>query len=111
LNYTKKRILENNNIRIPCNPPRISEIEEAIKKLKKNKAPGEDGIPAELLQAKSRLSAEILHRPINTIWEEERVPESWKKGIIIKLPKKGDPTDCNNWRGITLLNTIYKLIA
>ena len=34
-----------------------------------------------------------------------------KQGLIIKLPKKGDLTECSNWRGITLLNTIGKILA
>lgn len=31
-----------------------------------------------------------------------------EKGIIIKLPKIRDKTECNNWRGITPLPTISK---
>ena len=37
--------------------------------------------------------------------------QSWTKGLIVKLPKKGDLRDCGNWRGITLLNTIYKIVT
>ena len=37
--------------------------------------------------------------------------QSWTKGLIVKLPKNGDLRDCGNWRGITLLNTIYKIVA
>jgi len=28
----------------------------------------------------------------------ENVPEEWRQGIIVKLPKKGDISNCNNWR-------------
>jgi hypothetical protein len=38
------------------------------------------------------------------------LPNEWKKGIIIKLPKKGDLTNCNNWRGITLLSSSSKIL-
>ena len=31
------------------------------------------------------------------------------KRIIIKLPKKGDLSDCNNWRGVTLLSVPSKI--
>ncbi|KAM8714989.1 hypothetical protein ACLKA7_002093 [Drosophila subpalustris] len=55
--------------------------------------------------------AETLLPHINRIWELKVIPDAWKRGIIIKLPKKGDLSDCNNWRGITLLNTIYKILA
>jgi sorting nexin-29 len=38
-------------------------------------------------------------------------PNDWKQGLVIKLPKNGDLTECRNWRGITLLNTIGKILA
>jgi len=37
------------------------------------------------------------------IWHAEEIPEEWREGIIIPLPKKGCLSDCNNWRGIILL--------
>ena len=33
----------------------------------------------------------------------------WKKGLIVKMFKKGDLSDCNNWRGVTLLPVISKI--
>ncbi|XP_070134417.1 uncharacterized protein [Drosophila bipectinata] len=106
-----RSIVPSNNLRISPTAPSIREIKDAIRKLKRNKAAGDDGIPAELLQINTQLMAETLHPHFNNIWESERIPTSWKKGIIIKLPKKGDLSDCNNWRGITLLNTSYKINA
>ncbi|VDP52803.1 unnamed protein product, partial [Schistosoma curassoni] len=38
------------------------------------------------------------------IWDEEQVPKDWKEGPLIKIPKKGDPSKCDNYRGITLLS-------
>jgi len=46
----------------------------------------------------------------NSIWREQEVPDDWKKGIV-KLPKKGNLSDCNNWRGITLLSTPGKVLT
>ena len=31
-------------------------------------------------------------------------PADWQKGVIVKLPKKGNLEVCYNWRGITLLS-------
>ena len=45
------------------------------------------------------------------IWESEQVPEDWKMGTIIPLPKKGDLTNCSNWRGITLLSLSSKVLC
>ncbi|KAJ8020351.1 hypothetical protein HOLleu_39922 [Holothuria leucospilota] len=46
-------------------------------------------------------SADRLLLLFNQIWDDEAISHVWKNGIIIKLPKKGDLKDCNNWRGIT----------
>ncbi|CAF1405586.1 unnamed protein product [Adineta ricciae] len=35
----------------------------------------------------------------------------WKQGIIVKIPKKGNIADCNNWRGITLLSIPGKIFT
>ena len=45
------------------------------------------------------------------IWEEEQVPDDWTKGILVKLPKKGDRSICGNWRGIMLLSIPSKLLC
>jgi hypothetical protein len=46
---------------------------------------------------------ELTHL-FNLIWEKEEVPVDWGQGVIVTLPKKGSLSDCNNWRGITLLS-------
>ena len=45
------------------------------------------------------------------ILESERIPEAWKTGLIVKLPKKGDLGDCNNRRGVTLLPITRKVFS
>ena len=64
---------------------------------------GEDRVTADMLKADPHLSAQMLVKLFNQAWEEEEVPDDWKKGIIVKLPKKGDLSVCDNWRGINLL--------
>ena len=39
------------------------------------------------------------------------MPADWRKGVIIRIPKKGRLSDCNNWRGITLLSASSKILA
>jgi len=48
---------------------------------------------------------------VNKIWNTGEIPQDWRDGIIIPLPKKGDVKDCNNWRGITLLSVPGKVVA
>ena len=92
-------------------PITCTEIEEAIKETKGNRAPGEDKITADMLKADPTLSAKCLVELFNKVWKEEEVPDAWKKGIIIKLPKKGDFKDCGNWRGINLLSVPGKVFC
>ena len=89
---------------INTNPPTKKEIEEAIRRIKSNKAAGPDHIPPEAIKADMTTSVDILHTLFTKIWNEEDIPGDWKKGILIKLPKKGDLGNCNNYRGITLLS-------
>ena len=89
---------------IDCNTPTKEEIRTAIKQLRNGKATGPDGIPAEALKADLETSVEMLHPLFMKIWEEEQVPSEWKEGYLIKIPKKGDLSNCSNYRGITLLS-------
>ena len=88
---------------INTNPPTKKEIEEAIRQIKSNKAAGPDHIPPEAIKANMTTSVDILHTLFTKIWKED-IPGDWKRGILIKLPKKGDLGNCNNYRGITLLS-------
>lgn len=91
--------------------PTVREITAAIKRLKNNKAPGADNISSEMLKVDIGSTADILQAIIEEVWEREDVPTDWKDGVIIKLPKKGNLSECTNWRGITLLNTVNKVIS
>ena len=93
------------------NPPSKTEIKDAINKLKNGKAPGAENIAAEILKVNSDRLAEILVPVLNIVWSTGSIPNSWLEAMIVKLPKKGDLTKCSNWRGISVLSSINKLIA
>src|SRR5215469_2014907 len=91
--------------------PSAFEVELAIEKLKNHKLPSIDQIPAELVKARGRTICCAIHKLIVSIWNKEELPEEWKESIIVTIYKKGDKTDCNNYRGISLLSTTYKILS
>ena len=52
-----------------------------------------------------------IHKLSTSIWKREKLPEKWKESIIVPIHKKGDKTDCNNYRGISLLPTTCKILS
>ena len=96
---------------IDTEPPTEEEIEMAIEHLKSNKAAGPDSIPPEALKADIPTTVKLLHGLFEKIWREEKVPNDWKDGHLIKLPKKGDLSYCGNYRGITLLSIPGKVFS
>jgi len=91
--------------------PRAFEIEWAIGKLKSHKSPGIDEIPAELIKPGGGTICGEIHKLITSVWKKEKLPEEWKESIIVPIHKKGDKRDCNNYRGISLLPTTYKILS
>ena len=91
--------------------PSAFEVEMAIEKLKRHKSPGIDQIPAELIKSGCRKICYQIHKLINPIWNKEELLEEWKESIIAPIYKKGDKADCNNYRGISLLSSTYKILS
>ena len=96
---------------INTEPPTLHEVSLAIKAMKCGKAGGLDGVTADMLKAEDIMTPKLLKDILGQIWNSEEIPESWTTGLIVKLPKKGDLSDCNNWRGITLLSVTSKVLS
>ena len=84
---------------INVEPPSKEEIVAAIKELKNQKA-----AKCRVIQNRPRTSIQSSFTLICHNMGEKTIPEDWCKGRIVKIPKKGDLTNCNNWRCITLLS-------
>ena len=92
--------------------PSFDETLQAIKCLKNNKSPGPDGIPSELIKEGGQPLHRRLHDLIKTAWNQEQIPAEWRTSDIVTIyKKKGDRSDCNNSRGISLLSTASKVLA
>ena len=95
----------------PVEQPDLEEVKIAIKALKNNKAPGEDGMESELLKYVGEGIEKAVHELINEVWIKEEMPKDWTVGIIYPIHKKGDKAVCGNYRGITLLDGTYKVFG
>ena len=83
----------------------VEDVRKAVKKLKKGKSPGIDGITSEMLLYGGESLFEWLTRVCNVCVSEERVPNDWMRAIIVPIYKgKGDRSECKNYRGISLLS-------
>jgi hypothetical protein len=77
-------------------PLRLSWLLKSLKV----KSLGIDQIPAELIKAVGRTIRYEIYKLIIYIWNKEELPEEGKDLIIVPIYKKGDKTDCSNYRGI-----------
>ena len=92
--------------------PTLEELSKAIDALASGKAPGEDGIPPEVIKCGKPALLEPLHELLCLCWREGKVPQDMRNAKIITLYKnKGDRSDCNNYRGISLLSIVGKVFA
>ena len=93
--------------------PTEEEIATAMKAMANAKAVGPDGLPAELLKLglqQHRTILRELHRLTILIWRQGKVPQQWKDAVITVLHKKGDKTECGNYRGISLVPHAGKVL-
>jgi hypothetical protein len=79
--------------------------------LKKYKSPGSDQILTELIQAGAETLLSMIHKVMTSIWNKEELHDQWKESIIVPIHKKDDKTYCNNYHGISLLSTSYKIVS
>lgn len=83
-------------------------IEEIVEQLKNRKAPGLDGIAAEMLKADKNTTAGNLLKLLRCIGSNEQLPDDWKTDGVIRIPKKGDLMICDSWTSITLNSIVLK---
>ena len=75
---------------IPISDITMTELFCAIKKLKRNKAPGPDGLPVDCYKEMDALQLQRLLETINHWWNGSEIPGSVTQAKVIPLHKKGE---------------------
>jgi len=89
----------------------MQELEAALKKLKKKKAPGADGITNEMLKHLGYKAKRTLLLIFNLSWHSGKFPSKWKEAHIRPIPKSGkDKSKPESYRPISLLSCTGKLL-
>ena len=86
------------------------EYDEAVRHMKNGKAPGADGIPAEVFK-NSEVARNLLFAFLKKVWSKEYVPAELAVGVFVMLYKKGSADDFSNYRCICLLKHAYKILS
>ena len=96
-----------------ANIPSQLEVAKALGKLKNGKAAGTSCILPEMLKAgrENKDFVGMIAELVRTAWEEKCVPQEWVDAILVPNPKKENLHRCDNWRGITLLEVVGKVMA
>ena len=109
---------EQRNIKEPVDSPDLmdstismEELNYAIKKLKRRKSPGPDGITNEMLIYAGKPALYKLLEIFNKTWQEGSLPQSWREATMIPIHKKGkSKTEATSYRPISLASCVVKLL-
>lgn len=102
----------------------IEELWSSLLKMQSHKAPGGDGVPTEpwtaaLLERphpkdntpRPSPMSNVMLRICNDAFLNGIVVDEWAESIVVSIAKSGDLADTNNYRGISLMATLLKIIC
>ncbi|XP_059045113.1 uncharacterized protein LOC131840914 [Achroia grisella] len=87
----------------------VSAVEKALLHLNVSKGAGCDGIPPIFWRNCSKTLSLPLTKIFNMSLIEGIFPDVWKKAHIVPIHKKGTKINVENYRGISILNTVSNL--
>ena len=118
--YFKKLLNEENNrdprrgeaevVNQAVNCVSRKEVKNALRTMKKGKAVGPDELSVEVWKCMGKMEIEFLTRLFNRLLMGERMPEEWRRSVLIPIYKiKWDAQCCGNYRGIKLMSHTMKV--
>jgi hypothetical protein len=86
------------------------EVLKELKLLNPTKAPGPDNIPTKVIKECAHELTPSITKLFNDSLSMSKVPSAWKTANITPIHKKGDKHTANNYRPISLLPVISKVL-
>ena len=89
----------------------LTELNMAIRKLKKEKSPGPDKITNEMLQHLGNTAVKKLLDIYNLSWKQGQVPQCWREATMIPILKRGkNKSKAQSYRPISLTSCVCKTL-
>ena len=86
------------------------EVKNALRRMKKGEEVGPDELPVEVWKCMGNMGIKFLTRLFNKLLMGERMPEEWRRSVLIPIYKnKGDAQCCENYRKIKLMSHTMKI--
>jgi len=82
-----------------------------VKLTKYGKTPGQDNINSKLYKYAPEEFKLMLLKFLNNIYRENYISNEWRNAVLTPIFKKGDRREPQNYRGISILNTCYKIYS
>lgn len=89
----------------------LEEVWKVVKDLKEGKAAGADELQNEIWKYGGKKLLVAIGELFNKVWRGEGFPKEWQEGLIVPIRKKGGGKKTSDYRGITLMPTLYKIYA
>ena len=86
-------------------------MKQAITKLSKGKSPVLNDVPPNASKALDNQNLLTLMKLFNSYWLEESDFIEWHEGQLLRVPKSGDLSDPNKWRGVKLMDIGSKIFS
>ena len=67
----------------------VNRVQDVHRSITVNKASGDDGIPAELVQILKDDAIKMLHSICQQIWKTQQWPQDWNRSVFLSNPKEG----------------------
>ena len=107
---------------VPCRLPRVgacafqlapltlSELRAVVHGMSSSAACGEDGVSILLVRLSFEAIGTVLLHLVNSSITLSEVPDSWKHSLVFPIRKSGDPSNQSNFRPISIVPVIAKIV-